>query len=253
MSELRTIPEGVTVVNHLNVSIVYGGKAAGNMDPRFSEADDPGADVQANRERLIEPLSPARYIVQAPVGGTEFMDISDVPDDELEAEYKTDGLFINRPDVALGLNTADCVAMAIYSKRDPVLGVIHAGRKGVLGGIHQAAARHMINAHGVAVEDMRAYLGPSIGPDSYFFPTISEQQLDDPHWQPFIIRKNGNYHVDIAGKLVGDLVELGIEDHYIGRPRIDVGADTRYFSHVRHVRTGEPKGRNGFAAMIRRD
>lgn len=48
-----------------------------------------------------------------------------------------------------------------------------------------------------------------------------------------------------------DLVELGLEPKQMAVHPDDVGADPRYFSHARSLRTGEPEGRNGFAAVVR--
>jgi copper oxidase (laccase) domain-containing protein len=181
------------------------------------------------------------------------LDLSNIADDELEEEYATDGLFINRPGVALMLNPADCIAMALYSKNDPVLGVIHAGRHGVDGGIHEASVNHMADNHGIAKSDIRAYFSPSIRQESYYYPAISAEQLADPKWKKFIDKRGGNYHIDLVARVVKDLVELDIDPRNIQMTPIDVGADARYFSHSRSKRTGESVGRNGFAAMIRGD
>lgn len=242
-----TLAPGVVEVNHLHASIVYSGRQLGNVDPRFGEVPD----VEANRQKLIQSLNAERYIVQKPLCDSEFLDLSSIPTDDLEDEYPTDGLFVNHPGIVLGLNTADCIAMALYGKKSPALGVIHAGRAGVDGGIHQASVQHLIEVHETPVEDVRAYFGPAIKQDSYYYPEISAEQLADPKWKRFIDPHGGNYHIDLVGRVVKDLVELGLEPSQIEVNPIDVGADSRYFSHTRNSRTGEPEGRNGFAAMLR--
>lgn len=243
------LSKGVTAIEHLGISIAYSGIEVGNVDPRFGEADE----VRANRAKLLSALRPAKYVVQVPQLSSEFVDLSDIPDDELAEEYPTDGLFINRPNIALGLNTADCIAMTLYGKGQAIAGVIHAGRQGVDGGIHEAAITHMTNRHGVDKGNIRAYFGPAIKQDSYFYPEISSEQLADPKWRTFIDRRNGNYHIDLVGRVIKDLVELEIEPHQIQIAPIDVGAHCGYFSHSRSKRTDEPPGRNGLVAMIRAD
>lgn len=238
---------GVRHVRHLNVSMAYSGMEIGNMDYRFGEAED----VRASREKLLRALSPVRYVVQAPQAGSEFVDLTDVPDEEMADEYPTDGLFIDRPGVALGLNTADCIAMALYAKQSTVLGVMHAGRQGIEGGIHTSAVEHMTERYGVGIEDIRVFFGPSIHKDSYYYPEISAEQLVDPKWHGLIEHRDGNYHVDLTGRAMRDLAELGIKQSHIDVVGIDVGADdSGYFSHTRTSRTGEPEGRNGFVAMV---
>lgn len=247
MSETTTVPSGVTTVNHLDVSIVFSGVELGNVGWRFGEADE----VARNRDKLVQWLNPLRYVVQQPIPGGEFLDLSNIATEDLQPEYSTDGLFINRPDIALGVNPADCVAMALYGKGSSALGVIHVGRQGVDGNIHETSIRHLVEAHEVGLDDVRAYIGPSIQQESYFYPEISAEQLADPKWKRFIDRRNGNYHIDLMGRIVKDIAEMGIDPANVDIHTADVGADPRYFSHARSLRTGEPEGRNGFAAMLR--
>jgi copper oxidase (laccase) domain-containing protein len=243
------VPQGVTAVEYPQVAIAYSGIEVGNVAPPYGEA----ADVQASQAKLLAPLNPDRYVAQVPQLSADFLDLSLIPDEELEARYPTDGLFINRPNIALGVHPADCIAMAIYSEDDGVLGVIHAGRQGVDGGIHELAVSHMIDAHGVALDAIRAYFGPSIRQESYFYPEISPAQLADPKWNKFIDRRNGNYHIDLVGRVVKDLAELDIDPANIAMSPVDTGADPAYFSHSRAKRTGETVGRNGFAAVLKED
>lgn len=241
------LPLGVTHVRHLNVSMAYSGMEIGNMDYRFGAAED----VQASREKLLRALSPIKNIVMMPLGGSEFIDLSGTPEPELADEYRTDGLFIDRPGTAIGLNTADCIAMAIYGRGSPALGVIHAGRKGVDAGIHTSAAEHMMSRYDMAADDIRFFFGPSIRQNSYYYPEISEEQLADPKWDGLIEHRDGNYHIDLVGRAMRDLAAVGIDPAQIQVPDVDTGAeDSGYFSHTRGSRNGEPKARNGFAAMV---
>lgn len=249
MTTTYELPPGVVKTWHHAASIVYSGMEVGNVDRRFGDMET----VLANQAKLVSPLNADKYIVQMPQGGSDFLDLSDIPVDELEDEYPTDGLFIDKPDIALGLNPADCIAMALYVKGSPHLAVIHAGRHGVSGGIHEAAVEHMADTHGVEKQDMHAFFSPYIGPDSYYFPEgLLPEQLADPKWRKFIDRRSGNHHVDVAARIIKDLAEIGFEPTNVQMADVDVGAENSgYFSHARAGRTGEPKGRNGFAAMIR--
>lgn len=247
MSEMVRLPPGVTVVRHPGVSIAYSGIEVGNTDGRFGEPEA----VQSSRKKLLQALSPVRYIVQMPLGGSEFKDLSDIPESELADEHPVDGLIIDRPGIALGLNTADCIAMAIYGPENSALGVIHAGRKGVEGGIHTSAVEYMAARYDMAIGNIRIFFGPSIHQDSYFYPEISAEQLADPKWQSFIDHRDDSYHIDLTGRTVRDLTELGVNPNHIETTGIDVGAvNSGYFSHTRGKRDGEPPARNGFAAML---
>ncbi|HVV66802.1 MAG TPA: polyphenol oxidase family protein [Candidatus Saccharimonadales bacterium] len=228
--------------------IAYSGKLLGNVD--WSRFGDP-AQAAENRQKLIDTLHPAKYVLQIVQMGTEFTDLGGLADEELAETYKTDGLFIDRPGVALGLNPADCNAVTMYdAEAGSILGLIHAGRQGIKGEIHLAALEKIL-AHGVKKPDVRVHMGPSVRQDSYYFDSIDPEQLADPAWKSFIERRGGKYHVDLVGRLIRDLADAGVEPAQMEVSPIDVAADPHYFSHVRSCRTGEQIGRNGVVAMLR--
>lgn len=227
--------------------VVYGGVDVGNVDSRFGSPES----VAANRSRLLSHMNPARYVLQIVQLGSEFVDLSGATDDDLEETYPTDGLFINRPGVALGLNPADCNAITMYDGREGrALGLIHAGRQGVDGDIHLAALENLVTGHKVAKEDVRMHFAPSIRQASYYYPTIAAEQLADPRWQPFIDLRKSNYHLDLVGRIVKEFTDAGIDPAQMEISPIDTGADSRYFSWVRSKREGVPLGRNSVAAML---
>lgn len=225
--------------------MVYSGIETGNM----STARGPIEEVKANRARLLSPLNPDRFVIQIPRLGGDFVDLSPMDEADMEEEYSTDGLFVDRPGIALELHPADCIAMVLYSEDSPVIGLMHAGRQGVDAGIHANAIAHMTGEHGVPVDEIQVYFGPSISQDSYFYPYIPAEQLADPKWNKFIDKRGGNHHVDLQGRVVKDLADFAIDPAQIEICPVDVGADPAYFSHSRSNHTGEPEGRNGFAAM----
>ncbi len=230
-----------------HAQVVYGGIEVGNVDSRFGSAET----VAENRSKLLSPMNPANYVLQIVQLGSEFVDLSGIRSEDLDDTYPTDGLFINRPGIALGLNPADCNAITMYDGREGrALGLIHAGRQGVDGDIHLAALDNLVKEHKVAKEDVRMHFAPSIRKGSYYYPTIAAEQLADPRWQPFIDLRRGNYHLDLVGRIVKELTDAGIEPSQMEINPIDTGSDGRYFSWVRSKREGVPIGRNSVAAML---
>ncbi|HZL08191.1 MAG TPA: laccase domain-containing protein [Candidatus Dormibacteraeota bacterium] len=244
-----TDPE-VTHIVEAQAEIVYSGKALGNVDTRTQFGDPEVALV--NRQRLIDVLDPAHYVLQVVQLGPDFLDLSDIADEDLEPSYPTDGLFINRPNIALGLNTADCSAITMYDAREGgAMGLIHGGRQGVDGDIHLAALEHITGVRGVPKEHLRLHFAPAIRAASYYYPELSAEQMADPKWKDFITLAHGNYHIDLLGRIIRELTDAGIEPEQMEINPIDVGAHLGYFSHARSNRTGEPRGRNGIAAVLR--
>ena len=78
-----------------------------------------------------------------------------------------DALITHLPGVAIGVRTADCVPVLLYDPVRRVVAAVHAGWKGTVLHISQeviAAMAHDFECHPA---DMKAVMGPAIGPDSF--------------------------------------------------------------------------------------
>jgi copper oxidase (laccase) domain-containing protein len=242
---------GIAVYANEVVEVAYSGKEVGNVDPRFGSLED----ITSNRNKLLQVVGAGKYTVQVCQLKAEFINLSNVPTDDIEPEYPTDGMFIDRPDVILGLNTADCHGMVFYNAQAPdILGLIHAGRQGIAGDIHLAALEHMTStySYGVPKEDVRIIFAPAIQKESYHFPQLPAEQLADPKWRAHIQQSPVGYHINLLGRVVDDLTNEGIDTSQMEISPIDVGTvGSPYFSHARAVRTSEAEGRNGLIAKLR--
>ena len=77
-------------------------------------------------------------------------------------EFKNcDGLITDNPNVVLSLRTADCIPIFLYDMVTGLRGLVHAGWRGVVGGIACNAIELMVN-HQSIVENIQVLLGPSI-------------------------------------------------------------------------------------------
>jgi purine-nucleoside/S-methyl-5'-thioadenosine phosphorylase / adenosine deaminase len=74
-----------------------------------------------------------------------------------------DGLVTGDAGVMLGIFTADCVPILMVDSKRKIAGALHAGWRGVLADIAGAGLRAMIQL-GARASDIRAAMGPSIGP-----------------------------------------------------------------------------------------
>ena len=66
-----------------------------------------------------------------------------------------DGLITDNPNIVLSLQTADCIPIFLYDVAIGLRGLVHAGWRGVIGGI-------ACNAIELIVENIQVLLGPSI-------------------------------------------------------------------------------------------
>jgi len=75
-----------------------------------------------------------------------------------------DAIITRAPGVALGVFTADCLPILLFDPVRQVVGAVHAGWRGTAKGIVQKAVREMTQQFQCRSEDMRAAMGPCIGP-----------------------------------------------------------------------------------------
>jgi hypothetical protein len=78
-----------------------------------------------------------------------------------------DGFITALPHTPLMVRVADCVPVILYEPDRRVLAVIHAGWKGTVGGIAAKAVRIMDHQYACDIRNIRAGIGPSIGPCCY--------------------------------------------------------------------------------------
>jgi polyphenol oxidase len=88
-----------------------------------------------------------------------------------------DGLITGRPEVALGIRTADCVPLFFVDRVRRVIGAAHAGWRGTARGIAAAMVETLAGRFSSRREDLLAVIGPAIGPCCY--------QVDAPVFAAF--------------------------------------------------------------------
>lgn len=77
--------------------------------------------------------------------------------------------------VAIGVRTADCVPVLLYDPEKRVAAAVHAGWKGTVLHISQEAISLMQEEFHCVPADIKAAIGPAIGPDSF---QVGEEVVD---------------------------------------------------------------------------
>jgi len=131
-----------------------------------------------------------------------------------EAAPDTDALITETPGVFLLLRFADCVPIALYDPIRRVVGLVHAGWKGTIGGIARKAVSAMEEAYGSRPLGIIAGIGPSIGPCCYRvgeeIGRLVKEKLAD--W-PLLLRRgeDGSLHFDLWEANRRQLAESGVQ------------------------------------------
>jgi YfiH family protein len=131
-----------------------------------SVCDEPEA-VAENRRRFYAAIEvdPSSAIRTVQVHGTRVAAVNS--DDVGRIQKATDALVTRTPEVALVMAFADCVPIMLFDPVKVVIGLMHAGWRGLAGGVCEATVRRMEAVYGCQAADIRAGIGPAIGPCCY--------------------------------------------------------------------------------------
>ncbi|MFY8093054.1 MAG: peptidoglycan editing factor PgeF [Niveispirillum sp.] len=220
------------------------------MNCGYGSNDDP-ANVTANRARAMELLGlPADaltsvYQVHSPDVVTVTAPFSHA------GAPKADALVTDRPGVALGILTADCVPVLFVDPVARVIGAAHAGWKGAVTGVLEATIDAMI-ALGAQRGRILAGVGPHIGWDSYEVgPEFRERFLainteNAGRFRPST--KADHWMFDIGGYVDGRLRGAGVGQ--VESTGLDTLArEDLFFSYRRACLRQEPDYGRGLSAI----
>ncbi len=200
-------------------------------------------NVAENRRRFFEAADfPAERLVEVKqVHGCDVLVAEDVSPDEKACG---DALVTNVPGLGVAVQTADCIPVLIADARKMVVAAVHAGRKGVAGGVLPGTIERMREEYGCEPRDMRAALGPAISGERYevgeeCLPPFRERHRN---WRDFTTPLGrGKWLLDLPLVARLQLASAGIPESRIGAPGpCTFSESSRFFSYRRD---GPPTGR----------
>lgn len=129
--------------------------------------DDP-RHVRRNRELTLQAMGLSNQSVFDvwQVHGSDVI-CAHAPRPDDQAHAGADAILTNQPDVSLMMRFADCVPILLADPVRHVAGIVHAGWQGTVNRVVQKAIHAMTAHYGSHTRDVRAVIGPSIGPDHY--------------------------------------------------------------------------------------
>jgi len=161
-----------------------------------------------------------------------------------ETRPEADALVTDRPGLAIGVLTADCAPVLFYGRKSdgsPVIGAAHAGWKGAVGGVLDNTIQVMAEK-GVALESIRACVGPCIAQSSYevseaFFAPFED---DDPENERFFKSgmREGHLMFDLPGYCAARLARNGLKNVFI-KDLDTYFNEEDFFSYRRATHRGE--------------
>ena len=144
---------------------------------------------------------------------------------------ETDGLITNTKNVCLTVTVGDCVPVIFFDKRNEVIGVAHAGWKGVVKNIVSVVVNKMNQKLNSDLENIQVAIGPHIKKCHF---EIQEDIIDEfKDYSEMIIRKNRKIFVDLETILVKQLETSGIKKENIDTNSDCTVCNQEYFSFRR--------------------
>jgi YfiH family protein len=178
-----------------------------NCGPGSRDAADAVAE---NRRLVAAALAPqAALISLSQIHSPIVHTIAEVPFQRPEG----DAMVTATPGLALGILTADCAPVLLADHTARVIGAAHAGWKGALGGVLEAALDGMEKL-GASREHIVAVIGPCISQDNYevdFNFRDRFLELGLRHRRFFVPSgKEGHYRFDLSGYAAHRLAAAGL-------------------------------------------
>lgn len=159
----------------LAVTDRFGGVSAGpyaELNLGDHVGDQPSA-VQVNRRRLSAALGvpPDRLVVMRQVHGAQVREV-DAP--VAGAAPEADALVTRTPGLVLAVLVADCTPVLLADPAQGVVGVAHAGRRGLVAGVVVGLLEAM---QGLGARGIVARVGPSICGRCYEVPAGMQEEV----------------------------------------------------------------------------
>lgn len=222
-----------------HVSTRHGGVSPApwtSLNFSITRGDEPER-VQENFVRFCAALGvdPAARVRTRQVHGTA---VAKVDWDNTGEQFNaTDGLITDAVGLPLLLFFADCTPVLLYDPVVHALGVCHAGWRGTVNGMAATLLWAMQAAYGTNPADVRAAIGPSIGPESYEVGeevyNMAQAKLHRP--DRFFRYPNGedaNPYFDLWQANAAQLHEAGVPQDQIEIGGVDTAQNTAdFYSH----------------------
>jgi YfiH family protein len=141
-----------------SAQVAFTGRAEGDMGHGGGAVTAVRPDVEARRRAVVD--LPWTWLRQVHGAGVVTVD---GPADGAGA--RADAAVTFRPRCAIAVLTADCAPVALASP-EGIIGIAHAGWRGVLAGVLEATVNEM---RALGASDVHALVGPCIHPGCYAF------------------------------------------------------------------------------------
>ena len=189
---------------------VRGGLTTRRGFPAAAQGSDDEPARAMSREILGRALgtAPGRMAWLRQVHGTTVHTV----EHERGLRGEGDALVSGQSDAVLLVSVADCGPVLLWDAHGPAFGVVHAGWRGLVAGVVDATVRALTGL-GARSADLRAWVGPCIGPEHFEVGWEVAELFD-----PADIRgqsERGRPLVDLPGAIRRRLLDSGLAPQFV--------------------------------------
>ena len=146
-------------------------------------------------------------------------------------DYNCDGIVTRHDNFILGITTADCLPIIFIDYQNRVIGICHAGWRGLKRDIIENTIKKMLKI-GSEKSNIRSFIGPCIRKNSY---EVSREFINGLKFnvEGLWTKKEDKYYFDLPKLAKCKLNDLGISE--IVDSKIDTFKNIKYFSYRRSI------------------
>lgn len=201
--------------------------------------DDPDR-VLANRD-LVRRWAGTEVAWASQVHGNGVRVLTEGPGGGRTSVGEYDALVTTTPAAAVGVLVADCVPVLLADPDARVVAAVHAGRRGLVAGVVQAALGAMVR-RGADPSRVRAAIGPAISGPRYEVPEVMQREVAAVVPEAACRTRWGTPGLDLPAGVAAVLARSGVRGVLLTGWCTD--ADERFYSHRRAQRAGTATGRS---------
>lgn len=155
---------------------------------------------------------------------------------------EADSLITQQPNIFLGIRTADCVPLLIYDPQQKICAAIHAGWRGLVGGVIENTVAEMKKTHHSQSDSLFVVIGPALCEKCFEVGPEIVGEFHKKFGSAFKPKegKRDRSHIDLRKLCVTVLVSLGVLPESI---ELITGCTFCHNDRLYSYRKGDKEGR----------
>lgn len=133
-----------------------------------------------------------------------------------------DGLITSQKNIFLMVTVADCLPILFYDPVYQIVGIIHAGWRGLVGGIIENLLNLWQREYQSDISNLQVFIGPGIGKCHFQIKDEVLAKFNDKYPQ-FVEQRLDGYYADLKG--IANFILLS---HQISQSQIEISADCTF-------------------------